>query len=272
MVYLTHAGASASTITTNIRQGDSSTNDNIIRVRDIVNARQKIRLELLAGQTPVQAILTELRDNLFAYAFDTDIEGRLCRLFFALPQSLATFMRSPEVLLLDCTYNTNRFKLPLLNMVGINGLGQTFYVAYAFLRSESESDLRWALRNFLSHATDAPRLAGTDCDLALINALDGLFSSSAFVLCQWHVFRSVRIWARRYFSRARPLANTLPDGQEEAGPTPSDRNQAGELLQCWKLVVKSPRTHTFTTRSLNLKQKYHEQPDVVRYMEETWLP
>jgi hypothetical protein len=74
---LTHVGTSASTITTSIRHGDSGTDDNIIRVRDIVNARQNIRLELLAGQTPVQAILTELRNGAFAYDYDTDIEGHL---------------------------------------------------------------------------------------------------------------------------------------------------------------------------------------------------
>jgi hypothetical protein len=86
-----------------IWHGDAGTDKNIVQVRDVVNAQQKIRLVLLAGQTPVQALLTELRDSGFAHDYETDVEGHLSRAFFASPQSLALFRRYPKVLLLDCT-------------------------------------------------------------------------------------------------------------------------------------------------------------------------
>jgi histone-lysine N-methyltransferase SETD2 len=42
------------------------------------------------------------------------------------------------VFLLDCMYKTNKFDMPLLNMVGITSTYATFNVGFAFLHAENE--------------------------------------------------------------------------------------------------------------------------------------
>jgi hypothetical protein len=64
-------------------------------------------------------------------------------LYFACRRSLHLFLLYPEVLLLHCTYQTNRYGLPLLNMVGMTGVKLSFLVGCAFLKSESKEDYVW---------------------------------------------------------------------------------------------------------------------------------
>ena len=101
--------------------------------------------------------------------------------------------RFPDVILIDNTYKTNRYKMPLLNIVGITNLNTTFISGIAFLGGEEEADYLWALDAFASIAAEfniqKPKVVVTDCDLANINALSTstFFSSVKYMLCLWHI-------------------------------------------------------------------------------------
>jgi hypothetical protein len=55
----------------------------------------------------------------------------------------------PEVLVMNCTYKSNRFNLPLLNMIGMTASNSTFFVAFTFLNQEKE-DYMWSLEQLRS--------------------------------------------------------------------------------------------------------------------------
>ena len=44
---------------------------------------------------------------------------------------------------MDCTYKTNRYKMPLMVINGVTGINKTFYVGFAFLSSEFTPDFEW---------------------------------------------------------------------------------------------------------------------------------
>ncbi len=54
-------------------------------------------------------------------------------------------MANPEILILGCTYKSNKYRLLLLNVVGIIYLNNTFYVAFKFLFQEKKEDFIWFL-------------------------------------------------------------------------------------------------------------------------------
>ncbi len=103
VLLLTYTGASAQTIAVHIRHGDYGANESCSTVQDIVNARRSLRLQMLAGRMPVQALLMQITEEGWVRSFEADMEGHLTRLFFASPVSLSSFGRYPEVLILDCT-------------------------------------------------------------------------------------------------------------------------------------------------------------------------
>ena len=59
---------------------------------------------------------------------------------FAHPDSLVYLRAYPEVLLLDCTYKTNKYGMPLLDIIGIDATRRSFCIAFAFLSGETEED------------------------------------------------------------------------------------------------------------------------------------
>jgi len=52
------------------------------------------------------------------------------------------------VFLIDSTYETNRYKLQLLDFVGVTPTGMTFFADLAYLEGECLNNVVWALEPF----------------------------------------------------------------------------------------------------------------------------
>ena len=102
--------------------------------KDISNIRQRMLAELVVERTTTEVLLDLLHEKGYHVKFERSAEGSLLRLFFAHPETLAIAKVHPYVFLADCTYKTNRFHMPLLNIVGVNSDGMTFNAAFAWLK------------------------------------------------------------------------------------------------------------------------------------------
>ena len=58
----------------------------------------------------------------------------------ALPESIQHLAANPYALLMDATYKTNQFNMPLVNTIGIDSCNKTFFVSFAFMSSETDLD------------------------------------------------------------------------------------------------------------------------------------
>ena len=74
-----------------------------------------------------------------------DENGHITHLFMAYSKSLDFFIQHHDIFLLYCTYCTNRYKMPLLSIVGLTGINTSIELALVFLKSEPESDYIGAL-------------------------------------------------------------------------------------------------------------------------------
>lgn len=96
---------------------------------------------------------------------------------------------------MDCIYKTNKYRMPLLTIVGHTSIGTTYHVGFAFLESERSKDYAWVLK----HIKDAygnlglpdPEVIVTDRELALMQAIEEVFSKISALLCIWHVNKNV---------------------------------------------------------------------------------
>ena len=50
--------------------------------------------------------------------------------------------------LIDSTYKTNRYRLPLLDFVGVTPTAMTFSAGFAYLEAERVNNIVWALKQF----------------------------------------------------------------------------------------------------------------------------
>jgi len=94
------------------------------------------------------------------------------------------------VILIDCTYKSNRYRLPLVDIVGVSCHGTSFFIAHAFIREEDEDTFRWVVRRLLEALGFQPNAFVVDLQLALINALKSL-SHSRVLVCRWHINKNV---------------------------------------------------------------------------------
>jgi hypothetical protein len=100
----------------------------------------------------------------------------------------------PEILILDCTYKTNKYGMPLLDMIGVDATRRSFCIAFAFLSGETEEDYMWALQRLRTLYEQCggvlPSVILTDRCLAAMNAASTLFPSATY-LCVWHANKAV---------------------------------------------------------------------------------
>jgi hypothetical protein len=62
-------------------------------------------------------------------------------LFITDTRSVEYINKHPNVLLLDCTYKTNKFNMLLLNILGVNYHGNLFIITLCFFRSKDHREL-----------------------------------------------------------------------------------------------------------------------------------
>ena len=99
------------------------------------------------------------------------------------------------VFLIDNTYKINKYKLSLLDFVGVTLTGMTFSAGFAYLEGKGVNNVVWALEWFqgLFLKCDAfPRVIVTDRGLALMNAVKTVFSECTNLLCRFHINKNVK--------------------------------------------------------------------------------
>lgn len=169
---------------------------------------------------------------------------------------------NPDVLLLDCTYKTNKYHMPLLDMVGVDSCQRSFCIAFAFLSGETEADYSWALEHLKSlYRRDLPSVILTDRCLAAMNAAAISFPSSKALLCLWHVNKAILQHCRPFF------ASRGDEATEEV-----DDKVWDEFYAFWHSIVASPDERIFEERLARFQLKYGDKYlDSVGYIRTYWL-
>ena len=119
----------------------------------------------------------------------------VCDIFWAHTNGIKLFNTFYMVLVLDSTYKTNKYRLLLLEFVGNTSTQLTFSIGFAYMVSEKEEHVTWALERCreLLHSKDLyPRVVVTDRDNALMNVVDTVFPRATALLCEYHIERNVR--------------------------------------------------------------------------------
>src|SRR5436305_2646290 len=115
------------------------------------------------------------------------------------PRCFEAFKRCPDTLLLDCTFKTNKYNMPLLNLVTSDGNNRTIPLGVALLSAQDEASFYWVMTH-LRTKFDAEgikvQLFITDNDNACINAIDRAFDKPRITLCRWHFNKDVLAYMR----------------------------------------------------------------------------
>jgi hypothetical protein len=94
-------------------------------------------------------------------------------LFITDTRSVKYLNKHPNVLLLDCMYKTNKFNIPLLNILGINHHSNSFTITLCFLDHKVTKNYKEAVQHLkaLFQPEIWPSVVAINCKPALISAV-----------------------------------------------------------------------------------------------------
>ncbi|GAU50943.1 hypothetical protein TSUD_375430 [Trifolium subterraneum] len=170
--------------------------ESVVDANQIYRKRNKLQKEERGSRTNTQHLLQRLDDVNFVTWNRRRDDGSnvLSDIFWAHPDSIKLLNLFPTVLTMDCTYKTNKYRLPLLEIVGTTSTNLTYNVGFAYMESEKTNNYRWALEKLKGLFTKQdilPQVIVTDIELALMNAIGFVFPHAVNLLCTWHVNKNV---------------------------------------------------------------------------------
>ncbi|ETI36582.1 hypothetical protein F443_17329 [Phytophthora nicotianae P1569] len=236
----------------------------MILPKDIANAKNAARRRILATSTPIEALFNQLNDEGFFYQYTANVETqRLEYLLWAHPATANLYKFHSDVIVMDCTYKTNKFDLPLLNVISLTDTALP--VCQAWLPGEKRTDYTWALNMFrllmLEYDVPVSRVIAHDRDLALMNALARVFPDVPTILCRWHMNKIVLSKAREVLGKI-PVVNPAPSQPKYTNSLATDKFMA--------LFYRTVDSETEEELRLNKAALVHANSQLAAYLDEHW--
>ncbi|XP_021770208.1 protein FAR1-RELATED SEQUENCE 5-like isoform X3 [Chenopodium quinoa] len=237
-------------ILTKLRKGNS----NLKAIsRTLYNVKAKIIKDGLGGRSMIQALMDELGKGGFTYDVECDNEGHVTHLLFSHPSSIELARIYSYTFVMDCTYKINKYKMPLLDIVGVTSFNTSFFCGFAFLFKEEESDYVWALQKFgkILGYDKQPSVIVTDRELALMNAIKVVFPNTCNLLCVWHIEKNILAKCKPFFD---------------------DGDEWDVFMSDWTNLIDSSTEDQFNEAWSEIEVKYGKYRDILIYIHNTWFP
>jgi hypothetical protein len=165
----------------------------------------------LEGNSPLQYLLNHFREtNTFHQHYINDA-GQLTGLFFAFEEGITLGKRFNTVFVVDATYKTNRFNLPLVHFVGVNCFKMSFSACFMLISREDEQEYLYALESFKNCFGISPKVFLTDKEDALRNAISVVFPEAKNLLCIWHINKNILKNCLNKFDEREQFDNFMKD-------------------------------------------------------------
>jgi len=120
-----------------------------------------------------------------------DNTEKLQNFVFSTQNMKSLFQSFHDVVLIDSTYKTNKFRMPLLVIAGISEEAKTFMFGFAALSSEAECNVKWALEKIFGFLGQNPNIICTDSCPTLKKVLTVVTPKSTHLLCGWHIDQNI---------------------------------------------------------------------------------
>ncbi len=216
--------------------------------REIYNELVAARVEELKGRGPIEA-LVELISCSDYFSKVWLMEGVVDYVFFMHQSSVNMCQTFDTVFLLDCTYKTNKFGMPLLNVVGITSTYVTFNAGFTFLHTKNEEAYAWVLEQFSEVVT--PKVLCTDRELALMNRIARVFLGCHNILYCWHINKNIITNCKTCFSDV----------------------EWQQFMERWNMLVSNTSVKLFGVTFGVFKETYlGTHPAAWQYVNTTWMP
>ncbi len=120
--------------------------NSMIKARDVYNIKTQMRREKLESMTSMQTLMHELDTNDWTYFFRKNRFNQMSHFFFSKESSQIILKINYEILIMNCIYKTNKYKMFLMIIFNQIKLHKIFYAAFCFMFKEKQNDYVWIMK------------------------------------------------------------------------------------------------------------------------------
>ena len=231
-----------------LKERDSANTTGIQSIYNTIYRHKEVKR---GGLNPIQHVLDQLISKRYLHAFMTKT-NEITDILWVHPKSLELFINFPTVLIIDATYKTNEYRIPLLEVVGITSTMQTYSLMFAYLANEKSDRLTWALGTLknlmIEKGAVMPSVIVLDRDLALIKAIETCFPTARHILCIWHINQNVVKYCSHILG-----------------------SEMRRFLASWHSLIMSSTPESYQQKWHILVGEFKSYPRATTYLWETWL-
>jgi hypothetical protein len=224
---------------------------NLLNKRDIYNIKAAIKQKKLGSMSALEYVLSNLIEMNAYHRYFLSTSGELSSLFFAFEKAIELGKRFKTTFIIDATYRTNRFGLPLLHFIGIDCFSGSFSACFMLMSSENEAEYKRAIECFRECFGIYPEVFVTDKEDALRNALHEEFPLAATLLCIWHINKNI-------------LKNVLNQFK--------CRDSFDVFMKDWNAVLNSNTADDFEESLQTLREHYVSNKGALEYLDNNVIP
>nr|KAJ0193618.1 hypothetical protein LSAT_V11C800398700 [Lactuca sativa] len=143
-------------------------------------------------------------------------------------------------------YKTNKYGMPILEIVGVTPTNMTFSIAFVYMHEEKQSNYVWAL-DCLKSVMEGCMLSliiVTGRETALMNAYAIIFPDAKGLLCRWHINNNI-------MKKCKSCWDVLSTS--------------------WTRLVNSETKEAYNKNLAQVEKITNTYPDAFVYLNKTWL-
>ncbi|CAB4403132.1 unnamed protein product [Rhizophagus irregularis] len=122
------------------------------------------------------------------------ISRRLVSLLWISPVQRELYNQYNDVVIVDSTYNTNRFQMILCVVTVIDNNYRTRIVACAIIEDETLDTYQWILGSILTETGVSSQIVFSDSDPSLIRSIKDIFPNAHHLICIFHI--DLNLWKK----------------------------------------------------------------------------
>ena len=240
--------------------------DTKLIIEDIYKAKKIIRKVALDRYTPTQVLLKTLHHRRWFVKIKLRKRiNEVKRMFFVDKDVVKILSQNSKILIIDCTYKINRYKMRLMTIADQTGLRTTFLISFGFIFNEKESNYAWVIEQIesLYRSLDLKNfeIVITNRDKTLVNALNENYLEVFKFLCVWHINKNVIKNCRSSFDDTKKW-----DKFYNMWHAVVNASIAKACVNAWNTLCNE-----YDLSSDSSNSQYDSHHDDVKYLYDTWI-
>ncbi|XP_068486516.1 protein FAR-RED IMPAIRED RESPONSE 1-like [Phaseolus vulgaris] len=169
---------------------------NVSTIKQVYNVLYMYKKSVRGDRTEMQQLIMLLDRDMYVHWSRFEEGTNVVQdLFWTHPDLVKLLNAFNIVLMMDSTYKTNRYRMPLFEVVGVTSTGLTFSAAFMLLASKRHHNFVWALeklKGLFFRVDSYPKVVVSDRDIALMNGINVVFPEAVNLLCRFHIDKNVK--------------------------------------------------------------------------------